>query len=103
MLAVLKVCVCLRVRGGYRGRRNALGTNHLVLEYAVFLVDFGTLCTVAPGHEVVELFLGESLGPVVRAGEAEDAFWLGHDDGGGFGRNVGFCLVLTSALLCERE
>lgn len=56
-----------------------MGANHLVFQDAVFLVDLGTLCAVSSGHVVVELFLGEPLGPVVGAGEAEDAFWLGHD------------------------
>lgn len=90
MLAVLKVCVC----GSESGRVVWSGwglidiyeweggwgvTNHLVFQDAIFLVDFGTLCAVASGHVVVELFLGKPLGPVVGAGEAEDAFWLGHD------------------------
>lgn len=62
------------------GKKGEGGTNHLVLQDAVFLVDFGTLCTMTPGHEVVELFFGDSLCPVVRAGEAEDAFWPRHDE-----------------------
>lgn len=34
------------------------GTNHLILQNAIFLVDFDTLCTVALGHEFVELVHG---------------------------------------------
>lgn len=56
------------------------GTNHLVFQNVIFLVNFGTLCTVASGHEAVEVFFGKSFGAVVRAGEAEGAFWLGHDE-----------------------
>lgn len=61
------------VKGGWM-----MKTDHLVFHDPVFLVDLGALCAMASGHEVVELFLGEAFGAVVRAGEAEDAFWLCH-------------------------
>lgn len=54
------------------------GTNHLVFQNAIFIVHFGTLCTVASELEVVETFLGESFGAVVGAGEAQDTIWLGY-------------------------
>lgn len=53
------------------------GTNHLLFQNAIFIVHFGTLCTVLSGHEAVEVFFGKFFGAVVRAGEAQDTIWLG--------------------------
>lgn len=45
-------------------------TNHLVLQDAIFLVNFGTLDSVTSGHKVVKLFFAEPFCPEVRSGQA---------------------------------
>lgn len=46
------------------------GTNHLVLQDVILLVDFGTFHSVASGHEVVKFFFREPLCSEVRARKA---------------------------------